>query len=215
VWDLDQWLSWKAKNPWLFCKIGELGCSVCRNLQLKVNATQGMHLSEQWRNCSICAETGRKLIEKIYKHKQSEAHKQAEEILAERDKQTLKGVLMDSDNRQFSETVRIFRTAYCIAKENLAFTVHSQLVQLQTLNGLSMGNVHRSHHSCSKIIHHIAQQMKKNFCTKLTASNSKLSIMLDEATLYGTSVVVLYLRACLSGNSEQLPAGCGVENVFF
>lgn len=39
--------------------------------------------------------------------------------------------------------------------------------------------------------------------------------MLNEATLYGTPVVVLYLRACLNEDFEKMPNGCGVENLFF
>lgn len=214
VWNFDQWLSWKKKNPWLICKLGQLGCSVCGEVQLQVNATQGMHIAEKWKNNEILAENGRKLKEKIYKHKNSEAHKQAEVILEARKKDTFKALIVDCQTRQFSETIRMFRTAYCVAKQNLAFTVHEKLVELQILNGLSMGNVHRSDHSCAKIIRHIARGMKTNFCRKLVSNNSKMSIMLDEATIFGKTVVVLYLRTCLAENFEKLSDDCCVVNVF-
>jgi hypothetical protein len=57
--------------------------------------------------------------------------------------------------------------------------------------------------------------MQRKLCDKLLKSNRKVSLMLDEATLFGSAVVVLYLRGCLAAEFDCLPAGYGVENVLF
>jgi len=214
VWDTEQWLVWKSKHTWLICEGGKLGCSVCRNVNINIEATQGVRLSDEWRSVAIKAETKRKLKEKIYRHNKSEAHNHALSVIEQKQKETLKTVVVDSQSRQFSETIRIFRTAYCVAKQNLAFTVHDDLVELQQLNGLDMGYIHRSDHSCAKIIGHIAEQMKMNLTNKIVDSENKISFMLDEATLYGASAVVFYLRTCLNADFKELGQGQDVENIF-
>jgi len=44
----------------------------------------------------------------------------------------------------------VFRTAYAISKMNLAISAQADVLLLQELNGINMGKVHRSHHSCEK-----------------------------------------------------------------
>jgi hypothetical protein len=52
-----------------------------------------MHIAEKWKNNKILAENGRKLKEKSYKPKNSEAHKQAEVILEARKRDTFKALI--------------------------------------------------------------------------------------------------------------------------
>ena len=58
----------------------------------------------------------------------------------------------------------------------------------------NMGTVHRSDHSCAIIIRHIAQVMQKKLCAKLLKFDHKVSLMLDEATLFGSAAVALPTR---------------------
>ena len=108
-----------------------------------------------------------------------------------------------ADTRNLEETCRVFRTAYAVAKMDLAFTAHRGLLELQEANGLDIGKVHRSDHSCSKITNHIANQMKTTFCERLKKLSPHIAIMLDESTLFKKSVIALYLRARLSDVSEM------------
>jgi len=113
----------------------------------------------------------------------------------------------------FAETVRIFRTAYAVAKMNMPFTCQKTLVQLQELNGLDMGRVHRSDHSCASILKHMAVGMKKNLCLQIKNLSPHVALMLEESTLFKTSVIVLFIRARLVDLAE--PNACNaVENVF-
>ena len=100
--------------------------------------------------------------------------------------------MTDCSGRLFTETLRIFRTVYAIAKMNIPFTTQDTMVLLQELfNGLNMGRVHRSDHSCANIMNHIAVEMKKRMCKALKMHNPHVAIMLDESTLFRTAVVVI------------------------
>ena len=115
----------------------------------------------------VYARNKRKLKEKNYQHQSSGAHKTAVDIVNVRKKKTLETCIHDANSHMFAETVRIFRTAYAVAKMNMPFTCQKTLVQLQELNGLDMGRVHRSDHSCASILKDMAVGMKKNLCLQI------------------------------------------------
>jgi hypothetical protein len=212
VWNHEQWLKWSKNYTWLCCEGGKLGCSVCMKANVHVEASKGVHLSDQWQQVSVDAKSGRKLKEKIYKHRDSAAHMTAVHREEQKCDAKLEKLFADSHSKQFEETVRVFRTAYLIAKENLSLVKHGSLLQLQELNGLSVGGILRSYHSCANIVRHIADSMKKKFCTRLEQTDRKISVMLDEATVHGKSVLVIYLRTCL-GEIDSSKVD-GIENVF-
>ena len=101
----------------------------------------------------------------------------------------------------------VFRTAYAVAKMNMTFTSHRDLLTLQEANGLEEGKVHRSDHSCAKIIIHISKQMKITFCERLKSLAPHVAVMLDESTLYRTSVIAVYLRTRLADITEEQTCG--------
>lgn len=70
------------------------------------------------------------------------------------------------------ETTSSFRTPYAVAKESLAFRKMPPLMILQELNGVVIGNVHRSDHSCAEIVNHIATEMKKVVVKNIKEENS-------------------------------------------
>lgn len=162
VWTFDKWESWRKKIPWLICRNNKLGCAVCIDAGTTQTVKAGVQISAEWYAVSVGAKTARKLKEKIYKHRDSKAHAAAADILDIRQQNVLKGILIDADTRNLEETCRVFRTAYAVAKMDLAFTAHRGLLELQEANGLDIGKVHRSDHSCSKITNHIANQIENN-----------------------------------------------------
>jgi hypothetical protein len=219
VWTFDKWESWKKKLPWLICRNDKVGCAVCCDAGTTQTVKAGVHISAEWTAVSVEAKTARKLKEKIYKHRDSKAHIAAKNILKVRQQDLLKGVIIDADSHYFEETSRVFRTAYAIAKMDLSFTAHRGLLVLQEANGLDVGKVHKSDHSCSKIISHISSQMKKTFCERLKSLSPHVAVMLDESTLYKKSVIAVYLRTRLVDISESaedmLETNYGVTNVYF
>jgi len=220
IWTFDIWKSWTSKQPWLICQNGKIGCKVCLEAGTALTMKTGVHLSPEWTSVSVEAKTGRKLKEKIYRHKDSTAHMEAVKILQLRQQECFKNVVVDADSRYFEETSRVFRTAYAIAKMDMAFTAHRDLLTLQEANGLDIGKVHRSDHSCAKIITHISNQMKTKFCERLKSLEPHVAVMLDESTLFKTSVIAVYLRARLADTAditEEVPewSTYGVTNVFF
>lgn len=216
VWTFDMWKSWQSKQPWLTCRDGKLGCQVCSEAGTSLTSQLGVHISPKWTSVSVEAKSGRKLKEKIYKHKDSQAHSAAGNILKVRQQECLKSVITDADSRHFEETCRVFRTAYAISKMNMAFTKFSELLVLQEANGLDLGQLHRSDHSCAKIITHISNQMKTRFCERLKSLSPHVAVLLDESTLYKTSVIAVYLRTRLADNIDAVSeASYGVTNFFF
>src|SRR6478609_12115538 len=116
------------------------------------------------------------------------------------------------------ETCRVFRTAYAVSKMNLPFTAQRELLDLQEANGVELGQLHKSNHSCAKIVNHISTQMKNKLSENLRKLMPHVAVLLDESTLYKTSVIALYLRTRLVDITEEEQGQAvahGVTNVFF
>ena len=87
--------------------------------------------------------------------------------------------------------------AHKAAEKILSYKAHEQVTLLQELNGIKIGNVHRTDHSCANILKSIAFSMKKLLCKRITNDIRFVSLMLDEATLFTSSVIIIYLQASL------------------
>jgi hypothetical protein len=98
-----------VKYPWIECdaETGKVGCSTCARAGLLVTTSQGVHLSESWMKHKIDAPTGRKLKEKIYKHVQSAAHKEAENVLLTQKEGRLERVIVDQESRLLRREISI------------------------------------------------------------------------------------------------------------
>lgn len=83
---------------------------------------------------------------------------------------------------QFSNTEKIFRTVYKIVKQQRPFVDLPVDVDLQKMNGISMGNILHSDKTCSEIAIHIASEMKKKICGEITSTRKKISVLIDEST---------------------------------
>lgn len=80
----------------------------------------------------------------------------------------------------------IFRTAYYIAKNNRLFRDHYNLIELQDLNGIKLGNTIYSRYSATNIIDHISCKMKNRIIDNIIETSAKLSILIDESTTIST-----------------------------
>ena len=98
---------------------------------------------------------------KIWDHKKSSAHNDANNVLKTREKDTLKTNVISQQSGEYNATCAVFRTAYYLAKKNRPFTDHSALIDLQKLNGIDAGRVLHRPTTCVDIIDHISQEMRK------------------------------------------------------
>lgn len=96
-------------------------------------------------------------------------------------------------------TQSIFRTAYYIAKSNRLFSDHYNLIEVQDLNGIKLGNTLYSRCSATNIIDHVSCKMKNRIIANIIETNAKLSILIDESTtistLYG---MIVYMKVTIS-----------------
>ena len=67
-----------------------------------------------------------------------------------------------SNLKHKQEIERLFRTAYYVAKDGLAFTKYEKLCKLQQLNRLDIGENYLSSKACSCFIASISSDVKKN-----------------------------------------------------
>jgi hypothetical protein len=110
---------------------------------------------------------------------------------------------------RFEGTERIFRTAYKGAKMNRPFTDLPVNVEVQELNGLDMGKVLQSKFSCTNIIDHIAQEMRKKIVQHLLDNKIKVNVLVDESTTISNKpVLVVCLRCAMPCNSPVKTIFC-------
>ena len=69
-------------------------------------------------------------------------------------------VVLKQNNESLDKTRKIFKTCYYLAKNNRPYMDHSDLIEIQSLNGLDLGTCLHSRFSCSKIVKHISNEMK-------------------------------------------------------
>ncbi|UYV63152.1 hypothetical protein LAZ67_2003299 [Cordylochernes scorpioides] len=101
-----------------------------------------------------------------------------------------------------NENIKLFRTAYNIAKTNRPYSDYENHITLQTLNGIKLGSTLHSRYSATQIINHIACEMRKMLVAKILSTNSKITILIDESTtLSNKSTLVIFLKAYLGGES--------------
>jgi hypothetical protein len=92
-------------------------------------------------------------------------------------------------------TKRVFQTAYTIARNNISFKTHESLIEMQQLNGLDMGQVLFSDHSCSNAVKFIAESMRKKLIKFILETESYFSLLVDESTTFANqTALIVYLR---------------------
>jgi hypothetical protein len=105
-----------------------------------------------------------------------------------------------------STTAKIFHTAYKVAKSIQSFNNFEMAIELQELNGVDMGRTLHSTNVCFNVINHINKEMKNNLVHKILSSNSRMSLITDEATtLSKKSTLILYIPVLISGFEMTVP----------
>ena len=147
-----------------------IGCTSCREVNnLGMRASRRVVTSARWAegNVTFYGNTREDLLsslrKKIHEDKDSQAHKEAINILETAKKDVLLNLNAQSEQAVFQSTARVFRTAYYVAKNNKPFTDLESFIDLQEGNSLDMGRVLHSKTVAIDIIDHVSSQMKKNF----------------------------------------------------
>lgn len=88
--------------------------------------------------------------------------------------------------------------------KNRPYSDHDDLINLQEINGMDLGNILHSRYSATNIINHIANTMRKQLVSKIVSLNSKLSVLIDESTsLSNKTTLIVYLKTYLGGNNPE------------
>jgi len=168
TWNEQQYEEFKRKNSWMYAINGKIGCIFCREVNnLGMRASRGVIISARWAegNVTSCGSTRQtqlsSLRKKLHEHKDSQAHKEAINILESAKKDVLLNLNAQSEQAVFQSTARVFKTAYYVAKNNKPFTDFESLIDLQEGNSLDMGRVLHSKTVAFYIIDHVSSQMKK------------------------------------------------------
>ena len=111
---------------------------------------------------------------------------------------------MDKSNKiELEYTQRIFRTAYYLAKNNRPYSDHSDLIELQEINGTDLELSLHSRQSATTIIDHVAIEMRNKLFTHVQEIQGKVSIIIDESTtLSNRSTLLIYLKCEISKNLD-------------
>jgi len=141
-----------------------------------------MQLSKEWVSGTIGGSGKDKdgiqksLRKKKSDHLKSATHLEAEKITHTVKKEEIQTSFVEQQSIDFASTCNVFRTAYYVAKNDRPYSDHSDLLDLQKLNGVKTGRVLHSNVVCADIIDHIAAEMKQsiefNYSAKTSFSDS-------------------------------------------
>lgn len=142
--------AWQAKlieYPWLLFSDDKIGCSFCHKVKsLNTHTSSGIKIDSAWRDTKVpCSGSNTKAIKssirkKMFYHKDTKAHILAMNILEKQGNSVITKVI-DNQNLEFHvSTKRLLTTVYYLAKNNRPFSDHPDLVELQSINGIWLGN---------------------------------------------------------------------------
>lgn len=207
--DLEHFKNWQKTRNWLaFDEVsGSVKCVSCSKIGGQTGhalhaATTGQRTDAAFVKGHVKGKTGKILLKKIDKHRDSAAHKMCEKILDERKGEQIKTVIKNAETKfvernkeNIEVTEKVFRTVYECAKSHLPHTEHTRLIELQSINGVNCGNILYSKTACSDIIHHISSEMCIEIVKHIISSHAKFSIIVDESTsVANVQSMVVYLR---------------------
>ena len=219
---LDTCNKWKSQYPWLLVQDGKLYCKTCKEVAVipQSESASCLRIEKQWvdvgvQGGNVRGKERKKMSEKILHHSRSKSHAIAAKVLEEQSQNKIISSLQQQELRirrlmeeKHQQTIRTFRSAYLVAKEDLSFKKHPKLFELQELNGVDMGTILFSDHACQNIIQFLAKEMKQELITYLVGPDChKFSIIVDESTtISNRTVLISYVRVVIRGV---------VQNVFW
>ena len=113
----------KDRNLWHNIMAGKLGCLVCREAKTLLLSEKGprLHPTEEWVNGDVTSSEAKRLLKKIHRHRDSQAHTSSVEISQVKEKDTLPNTFIDIQSNLLKKTTVLFRTAYTVAKVRLSY----------------------------------------------------------------------------------------------
>jgi len=210
-WTTLQWEYFKQSYTFLLSEGGKLGCRTCRTVQTLGPNRLKQNVSYEWVNITIDgagstkAARQKSLREKVRLHSESAAHNDAQRVCDERNKHVMENVVAQQQAEHLDSTCVVFRTAYYLAKNDRPYVDHSNLLDLQSLNGVNVGRVLQSNVVCADIVDHVADCTKRKLVTEVQENNVTVSILVDESTTLGhKSALIVYMRCSVDRISEPV-----------
>lgn len=203
--------SWKQNRSWISAqRINEkevgLICTSCKEVGSLSHcipfSKERLKIADEWLH-GINAKSRKALHDKMTQHERSKAHIMCQQLLQNRSAQKIERAVDKSSTvweqqnaRRIEQTCRSFRTAYMVAWKQVSFRMMPHLVSLQQKNGLQMGNMLFSDHSCHNIICFVAKSMRQRLVAFILKSDAPFSLLFDESTTMGNqTALILYIRA--------------------
>ena len=211
-WSQDQYLEKVKEYPWLHARSGRLGCTTCRDVKnIHTEHSHGCHQATEWVDVKVECYGDTKtaqlmsLRKKICKHRNSSSHIASEKIISISKKKTLQDCISKQHEGQQSKSEKKFRTVYYLMKQGRPFTDMPCIVDLQMMNGLDMGRTLQSDMTASKIVTHIATEMRHKLCDNIVQSGNKFSILIDESTTVSRkSVLTVHMRSTVDSSQKAI-----------
>ncbi|XP_069490039.1 E3 SUMO-protein ligase KIAA1586-like [Ambystoma mexicanum] len=210
-WNTKQWSYFKKEYQWIFLNAGHVGCFSCRTVKASGASIHGMRFSTEWAEGKVGPSGAAKYVrqkqlrKKIMEHKASAAHTFAVDANKHKQKRTVVEAVQQCNANHLDATCRVFRTAYYLAKNDCPFTDHPNLIELQEVNGNSMGRVLRSNVTATEIIRHIAAEMQHKVISYIRQVKPKIAVFVDESTAVGNKpALLLYLRGAFGDQSKPV-----------
>uniref|UniRef100_A0A674I1Z1 DUF4371 domain-containing protein n=1 Tax=Terrapene triunguis TaxID=2587831 RepID=A0A674I1Z1_9SAUR len=181
----------------------KLGCSHCANTShLGVLGGKSLHISLEWQKCTIKASGTDKKVQqaslrkKMKEHFESSSHLSVINILNESKKEPLTTVIDKLTEKNIAITSKIFNIVYSLVKRNRPMSDMEDEVELQIKNETDLGNCLHSRFLAIRIVAHIAELIRKQIFSKIIKNNSKICIIINEASTISSKTVLVILIKC-------------------
>lgn len=108
------------------------------------------------------------------------------------------------NTRAINTTVKIFNTVYSLVKRNRPLSDIDAL-ELQEKNGVDIGNCFHSRYTATNIAKHIATEIKRMVFKNIIKLNSKICIIIDEASTFAKkNTLVIFLQCEIESAVEPV-----------
>lgn len=212
-WTVNQAQRFLSEYPWLIIKSGKFKCGTCSAVKTLgvLSSASGVSIQTAWCEGTVTAtlQSGDKHAEqklsrnKIYRHRDSDAHKLAESALDRARKRKLVEAFGETEKSANEQTERVFRLVYKEAKNGRSFNSFSDEIDVAEANGANVGRVLHTNVSCANITDHLAEEMRKRLCKQILSVGSKMAVLVDESTSISKNTCsIIYIRVCIEPNGN-------------
>uniref|UniRef100_A0A8C6U3T2 HAT C-terminal dimerisation domain-containing protein n=1 Tax=Neogobius melanostomus TaxID=47308 RepID=A0A8C6U3T2_9GOBI len=194
---------WRIERKWLTLNADRaVQCKCCSDIgELGPHTKERLHIDPAFVK-GVKTKSAKKLHDKISKHAKCQSHVKCVEIIQKRGEMAIeKGVdnnmalWRKCNEKKLKTTEFCMRTAYMICKNDLSFKIQPQLVELQKLNGVDLGQMLHSDKACRNMLIFIADKMTGKLSDFIKKSTHKFSILIDESTTASNKTcLIIYIR---------------------